>query len=248
MNLIKKIGTYFLLSYGVFFFNTPFAMDPSDEDTLKLLMEMSNVPGPQKRKKTAPITLDLTLSDSEDSIDEILLNLPKHKVPLNRLKRKREENNELPPDDSLETQSDESSQEPALKRFKTDQQIETEVLSPRYSQKVAPSSTKKRSRPHLISSDCSQEDSFDQILLDMPTREVPLKPLKRKRRNTKELPSDDSQATQSIESSQEPDSISTSQLYTSEEENSLLADGEHYGSDEESPYQTELSYSHDYEA
>ena len=106
MNLIKKIGTYFLLSYGVFFFNTPFAMDPSDEDTLKLLMEMSNVPGPQKRKKTAPITLDLTLSDSEDSIDEILLNLPKHKVPLNRLKRKREENNELPPDDSLATQSD----------------------------------------------------------------------------------------------------------------------------------------------
>lgn len=99
---------------------------------------------------------------------------------------------------------------------------------------------------NLISPDDSQEDSLDQILLNLqPTSNNSLK-RKREKNNWRQLY--DSHSLHSVESSQDSDSQGSakSSSYESESENSFVADG-HYGSDEEDPYGTEdsRSYSND---
>lgn len=112
----------------------------------------------------------------------------------------------------------------------------------------APDSKEKEEEPisiNLVSSESSQEDSLDEILLNMPneTRRSPLNRLKRKNETRPVLTPHDLFALQSDASSQDSPSLSTSQSYESSEEDSFLAPGEHYGSDEEYPFETEGSYS-----
>lgn len=109
----------------------------------------------------------------------------------------------------------------------------------------------KRNKPiliDLVSTDSSQEDPFDQILLNSPTKDLPRSRLKRKREESEEIIYSETLAPQSSASSQEPDSLSTSQVDESSEENSFLAEGEHYGTDEEEGVFPDESSSNGYES
>lgn len=115
-----------------------------------------------------------------------------------------------------------------------------------------PDSKGKEEEPisiNLVLRESSQEDPSDEILLNIPkeTRSSPLKRLKRKNEAHSVLKPHDLFALPSDASSQDSHSISTSQSYESSGEDSFLAPGEHYGSDEEYPFETEDSYSYTHE-
>lgn len=90
---------------------------------------------------------------------------------------------------------------------------------------------RKPSEELIISpGDSSQEDSLDAILRKLPSKKAPLK---RKRDIREDSPSNDSRTTQSMDLDEEPDSFLTEDASDSGTEGSFIADGEHYGSDEE---------------